>query len=96
MGGNAILGKTSLWTSLAGIVLPICLAVLATVFVDDRKKLDPCMNLCGLLFVLLEVAALGCGLGAIGTAAGKGGLAIAGGLLLLIGIAFTVYLTSPI
>jgi hypothetical protein len=65
------LGKASLWTSILGVVLPIGLAIL-------RPGTG---ELCLLLLMMLELIALGCGIAARRTAAGKGGLVISGILL---------------
>ena len=99
---NAFLGKVSLWTAIIGIVLPMCLAVLAIVvflFLTPHSRMGPSSDqwegalaslaFCGILFVILELVALGCGIAARRTASGKAGLVISTGvafLLLLLGL----------
>ena len=74
------LAKASLWTSIAGLVSPVSLTVLA--ITSDQHRLDierlrewP-YALCGVLFVTLELVALGCGIAARHTVTGKRGLAL--------------------
>jgi hypothetical protein len=74
------LAKASLWTAIAGLVFPVGLAVL--VITSDQHRLDmerlgewP-YALCGVLFVILELVALGCGLAARCTATGRVGLGL--------------------
>src|SRR5207247_941110 len=62
---NASLGNASLWTSIGGIVLPGTLVVLVAVFLNRPvlgQDPGPAYVVCGLLFVLLELIALGCGI----------------------------------
>ncbi len=85
---HASLGKASLWTSIIGFVLPMCLVILfpANAF------------LCGVLFVILELVALGCGIAARRTATGKAGLVISFSLLLFFFTLFLLFFpvsTSP-
>jgi len=85
------LAKASLWTSLVGLVFPLSLVVLA--ITSDQHQLDlerlrqwP-YALCGILFVILELVALGCGIAARYTRIGRIGLAILVlGLILLTSI----------
>jgi predicted Ser/Thr protein kinase len=82
--GNPWLGKASLWLAIGGIVLPVCLSILATIFIENKdNKQAPAFALCGVLLVILELAAFGCGIAGWRTGAGKAGLIIAGILLLL-------------
>jgi hypothetical protein len=94
---NISLGKASLWTSIVGIVLPVCLAVLVAIFLN-RPVLgqDPgvAYSLCGLLFVMLELIALGCGIAARRTATGKAGLVIGLSALLLGLVVFALKMHS--
>jgi hypothetical protein len=93
---NATLGKASLWTSIIGIVLPVSLAVLVAVFLKppneqqrlEYERLREWANLlCAVLFVILELVALGCGIAARRTATGKIGLIVAVVVLLLFSFA---------
>jgi hypothetical protein len=75
------LAKASLWTAIAGLVFPVSLVVLA--ITNDQHRLDmqrlgdwPYV-LCSVLFLILEVVALGCGLAARGTVTGRRGLGLA-------------------
>jgi hypothetical protein len=68
----ASVGKASLWCAILGGVLPVRLAILV-----PANAL-----LCGVLFVILELIALGCGIVARRTATGKAGLVISGILVL--------------
>jgi hypothetical protein len=81
---NAALGKASLWTSVIGIALPTSLAILVGVFLRDPKDQGLYFGLCVLLGVILEVVALGCGVAARRTPAGKAGLAISSIPLLML------------
>jgi hypothetical protein len=74
------LAKASLWTAVAGLVFPVSLVVLA--IRSDQHRLDlerfgewP-YAFGGVLFLLLESAALGCGLAARSTVTGKRGLGL--------------------
>jgi hypothetical protein len=79
---NTTLGKASLVTSIVGVALPASLAILAAVFLNGRpKEQGPSFGLCVLLFVVLELIALGCGVAARRTPTGKAGLVISGILL---------------
>jgi hypothetical protein len=86
MGNDyASLGKACLWCAIIGIVLPVCLAILvpANAF------------LCGFLFVILELIALGCGIAARATVTGKAGLIISGIVLLCSLIYFSLFYAVP-
>jgi hypothetical protein len=73
MGNDyASLGRASLWCAIIGIIVPGSLAILAPANAQ----------LCGLLFVILELIALGCGIGARATVTGKAGLFVSGIVLL--------------
>src|SRR5882757_938644 len=87
-------GRISLWTSILGLVLPVLLAMVFTVLLERNILREPgtYYGLCLLLSGVLQLAALGCGLGARRTGAGKTGLflSLASLLLLVLGMAFTV------
>jgi cytochrome bd-type quinol oxidase subunit 2 len=97
---NASLGKASLWTSIVGVVLPVFLAILVAIFLKPSSEKAWANALCGVLLVILELVALGCGIVGRRTTAGKAGLVISGVVLGLIVVGF-VYagvffpLTSP-
>lgn len=89
---SASLGKASLWTSVIGVVLPVCLVILIATFLQPPKEQERLESerlrqraetLCGVLFVILELVALGCGIAARRTATAKAGLTISVILLLL-------------
>jgi hypothetical protein len=80
---NAWLGKASLVTSIIGIALSAFLAVLVGIFIRGPKEQGMYFGLCLLLFVILELIALGCGIAARRTSTGKAGLVISGILLLI-------------
>lgn len=69
-----------------GVVLPVCLGVLVAVLYKPHlgNEPGPAYALCGLLFVILELVAFGCGIAARRMATGKAGLLISGILLLLV------------
>ena len=77
---NLSLGKASLWSSIIGIGLPVCLYVLVIIFFSYEGL---AYGACQLLFVILQLVALGCGIAARQTPNGRAGLAISGSLLLL-------------
>jgi hypothetical protein len=94
--GKTWLGRVSLWTAIAGVIVPVCLVVLLVIWVllfvpqgrvgpsgEDAQRMIVGLVLCGVAFVVLELVALGCGLAARCTATGRVGLAIAGALLTL-------------
>jgi hypothetical protein len=87
------LGSISLWTSIVGLVLPVLLAMVFAVLLERNILREPgtYYGLCLLLGGVIELAALGCGLGARRTAAGKTGLfiSLASLLLLVLVMAFT-------
>src|SRR5262249_42955076 len=88
------LRRISLWTSIVGLVLPVLSATAFAVLLDQSILLEPgtyyalCLRLGG----VLDRAALGCGLGARRTSAGKAGLflSLASVLLLVLVLAFTM------
>lgn len=103
-GGS--LGKASLWISIAGLIVPVCLAILLAIWVlafVPQSRLGPSYEnsvlilagaaLCIVLFVVLELIALGFGIAARRTERGKVGLEISGGLLTLAvaAVAFALY-----
>ena len=79
---DTIVGVISLSACIAGIVLPILLRVLADAKVIQLQGAIPFVPLCFLLFVLLEVAALVCGILARRTTGGKAGAALSAVFLL--------------
>ena len=80
------LGGISLWTCLVGLVLPVLLAMVFAVLLERNilREAGTYYGLCLLLGGVLELAALGCGLGGRRTAAGKTGLFISIASLLLL------------
>jgi hypothetical protein len=88
------LGDISLGISIAGLVFPVFLARVFAVLLEWNILRGPGINyaLCLLLGGVIELAALGCGLGARRTTAGKTGLfiSLASLLLLVLVLAFTV------
>jgi hypothetical protein len=77
MGNDkASLGKISLWTSIADTRMGTGPPTPAT------KAAGWSLAIGGLLFVMLQSVAFGCGIAARRTATGKGGLVISGVLLL--------------
>jgi hypothetical protein len=80
----ARLGTADLWSSLIGIALPGCLAVLVAVLLKNPtlgQDPSPVYGACSGLCVILEAVAVGCGVAARRTATGKAGLDIASVLL---------------
>jgi hypothetical protein len=111
MRNNASLGKTSLWCSCIGIFLLVSLAVLLLVDIlylerHTRMGMGPptpatkaagvTLAIGGVLFVVIELVAFGCGIVARRTAAGKAGLVISGVLLpLVLGlVGFTLHIVQ--
>jgi hypothetical protein len=81
---NVSLGKASLWSAIIGFVLPMCLALLAAIFIENRDE-PPTLPqvLCGILLTIVELLALGCGIASRRTVTGKAGLVISAIMLLL-------------
>jgi hypothetical protein len=89
------LGKVSLWTSIAGVVVPVGLAAIVLVVVlfltPQRYRGAPkyageglaALAICLVLCFILEFVALGCGIAARRTTGGKAGLAISAVILTL-------------
>jgi cytochrome c biogenesis factor len=80
-GGAESVGRTSLWLAITGLVLPILVAItvavvltLANASEHARHDGGPYYLLCFLLFVVLELAALVCGIVGLRSGAGKAGL----------------------
>jgi len=90
MGNDARLAKVSLWTSIGGFVVPTSLAALVfvvVVFILPPQRTAPAYSVeaivaCGIVFLILELIAFGCGVAARRTAPGKAGLIISSTLLL--------------
>ena len=74
------LGHLSLWTAIGGVVLVFLLALVASLLANVTEGF---FLLCWALGALLEVVALGCGIVARRTTAGKAGIIISSILLLL-------------
>jgi hypothetical protein len=89
-GENESVGRASQWLAVTGLVGPVVLAI-ALNFIAAALRLGDdgrSFSLYALLFVLLEAAALVCGIVGRRSGAGKAGLAIAGvSLVLGLGIA---------
>jgi hypothetical protein len=87
---KAWLGRISLWSSILSVVLPGCFVVLDFAYLQkqiNEQTLDYEILgyvISGFLFVTLELAALGCGIAARHTAAGKAGLVISAGIAILV------------
>jgi predicted Ser/Thr protein kinase len=86
-----LIGLISLWTSLAGLVLPIVLAMLGSLLANALHPSDGYFLLCGALGVVLELAALGCGLAGIRSTPGKAGLSISLLALVLSGFSYLFF-----
>ena len=76
------IGRISLWVAIAGAVLPVLLAQGARL-VAPSQRLPDFFVLCFVLGIVMELAALGCGIAARRTAAGKAGILTAGVMLML-------------
>ncbi len=76
------IGQISLWTAMAGVVLPVLLA-LGALLVAPSQRLSDFFVLGGVLGGLLELVALVCGIVAWRTGSGKAGTLIASVSLLL-------------
>jgi len=71
------IGKISLWSAIVGIVLPVVLGMIIYFFRDTLKVDEVFLFvMCWLLGTVLELVALGCGIAARRTAAGKAGIII--------------------
>src|SRR5207245_1379501 len=81
---NSWLGKVSVWSCITGAVLPG--GLLALVLFNERLfPLEVALGAigpCYMLFVILELVALGCGIAARRTTTGKVGMVISGLILL--------------
>ncbi len=71
------MGRISLWTAIVGLVGPILLALNGTLLGIFVRLPEGYYILCAALMVLLELAALVCGIVGRRTASGKAGIAIA-------------------
>jgi hypothetical protein len=100
MHNNTSLGKASLWISIAGVVFPVTLAVLVITSHQHRLDIERLGQwsyaLCGVLFVILELLALGCGIAARSTVAGKRGLAISAFAWILLSSVLTAFGGTPL
>jgi uncharacterized membrane protein len=83
---KALLGRVSLWSAILGLILPGCsLAVLSLVMdIHSLEFFVFAMTISGFLFCTFELVALGCGIAARRTAAGKAGLAVVAGIAILV------------
>src|SRR5438105_65104 len=78
------LGKVSVWSCIIGVVLPGGLLALF-LFNERLLPLEVALGAigpCYMLFVMLELVALGCGIAARNTTTGKIGMVISGLILL--------------
>ena len=71
---NTRIGTISLWASILGIVVPIFIAFLVRIFVDEND--EPYYMLCCLLFAGVELVALATGIIGRRSPSGKAGLSI--------------------
>jgi FtsH-binding integral membrane protein len=76
-----------LWLAITGLVLPVFVAIVCALVSDKEVGM-----LCLLLFVALEVAALGCAIATRRQQPGKAALAISVISLLLVGIALGLFM----
>jgi hypothetical protein len=87
-------GRTSLWLAITGLVLPILLAIVVSVVLTLANAYETYLRnggayygLCVLLFVVLELAALVCGLVGWRSSSGKAGVILSGiSLVLTVGV----------
>jgi hypothetical protein len=97
---RASVGRASLWTSISGLVLPIVLAIGISVVltISDKGNRDDGRYylLCGLLFVVLELIALVCGIVGWRTTSGQVGffLSLLSLGLIVVGMGFWVIVSS--
>jgi len=84
---NNKLGWLGIWLSIIGLILPILIAIAGGLFFDMDV-----VSLCMLLFVALELPALGCGIVARQTRPGKAAASISGSSLVLF-VLFLAFLT---
>ena len=82
-------GRLGLWVSILGLALPVLLAMAFTALLERNVLRGPWVyyGLCLLLSGVLQLAALGCGLGALRSRSGKTGLLMSLAFLLLLGLA---------
>jgi hypothetical protein len=90
------LGRTSLWSSIVGVVLPGCFVAFDFAYLQTHIKEQTLgyeifgYLMSGLLFVTLELAALGCGIASRRTPAGKAGLVISAAIAILVLVFYLV------
>jgi hypothetical protein len=93
---NDGVGRSSLWMSLAGLILPLVLAILATVFIsgsqEGRQRRELAYFLSAFLFAVLELAAFVCGILGRRSGPGKAGLVISS--ISLIVVVFSLLLLT--
>jgi len=70
------IGRISLWTSIAGLVLPVLLGLAGSALPKALRPEDSYIVFCAVLGLVLEVAAVGCGIVGRRSGAGKAGLII--------------------
>jgi hypothetical protein len=100
---KTLLGKVSLWTSIVGLVVPVIIVTLLVTWIllffkpgprgwshEDVARITALLAVSGVLFVVCELAALGCGIAARRTTTGKIGLVISG-VLLTLALGLTVF-----
>lgn len=78
------IGRISLGSAAAGVLLPVLLA-LGAQLVGPAQRLSDFFTLCFVLGIVLELVALACGIVARRTGSGKAGILIAG-LSLMLGL----------
>jgi len=108
---HASMGKASLWTAISGIVLLLCLAIVIVIQIASltphtgtnaglpipaSKSMESSLVAGGILFMTLELIAITCGIKAMRTPTGKGGLAISAILLSFVVclIGYTLYIAK--
>jgi uncharacterized protein (TIGR03067 family) len=87
-------GAASLWFAIGGLVLPLCLVILMSVFLERNDAGLP-LALCGILFAIGECVALACGIAGRRSAPGKVGLGLSIISLLLFSLTLGTRLTEP-
>jgi hypothetical protein len=72
--GVPIIAWVSLGSAIAGLVVPIVLAIVAELLMGVSPKIERAIAGCALLFLLLEFVAFACGIAGRRAAAGKIGI----------------------
>ncbi len=89
------IGRVSLFTSIGGLVVPAILALIGSVVDGAARPGEAYFVLCGALALVLELAALGCGIVARKTASGKAGLVVSIVSFTLAAIIFGYFYRTP-